>query len=307
MRNKREFKETDFMRVSEFLKKTYSQSTDDHNWFIDRWNFCRYFAQPMLGTFAAWPKTVGLWVDEKDNILSVVNSEGENSGEAFLQLSHMTYSHDFLNEMIDFAENKLSCVENNERNIYIRVNSGHTQLKELLKNRNYTPLEWGENNASMDLDGDFQVNLPKGFRICNGHEVDDYQKGLAHTRAFSHSDSSTPEGVTKRVVAYKAMKNAPDYKPELDLCILDDHDDIAAFATVWYDELNGIGILEPVGTIPKYRRLGLGKAVIYEGINSIKELGAKKIYVGSSQKFYLSIGFSIEFTKEVWHKKWSMS
>lgn len=113
----------------------------------------------------------------------------------------MTYSHDFLNEMIDFAENKLSCVENNERNIYIRVNSGHTQLKELLKNRNYTPLEWGENNASMDLDGDFQVNLPKGFRICNGHEVDDYQKkGLAHTRAFSHSDSSTPEGVTKRVV-----------------------------------------------------------------------------------------------------------
>ena len=102
--------------------------------------------------------------------------------------------------------------------------------------------------------------------------------------------------------AYQLLRKAPDYRPELDLSVVDENNEIASFTTVWYDESNRIGMLEPVGTIPSYRRMGLAKAVIFEGINRIRKLGAKKIYVGSDQKFYLSIGFTVEYEKEVWQK-----
>jgi predicted N-acetyltransferase YhbS len=84
---------------------------------------------------------------------------------------------------------------------------------------------------------------------------------------------------------------------------LDPNSEIASFAGVWYDDLNRIAQLEPVGTIPKYRRMGLAKAVIYEGINRARKMGANIMYVGSNQQFYLSIGFSVIYSKEIWLKK----
>lgn len=304
---KRAYKETDFIKIRDFLQKTYSQSSDHYNWFIERWNFCRYFVQPMFGTVSAWSQKVGLWVDEEDNILSVVHSEGENKGEAFIQICSRVYSHECLKDIIDYAESTLAYEKENERHIYLRVNPERTQIKELLKNRQYTVESWAEDKAVMDLDDNFLVQLPEGFYISDGHRVDHHKKGLAHSRAFGHSNSKTPEGYRKSVAGYKTMPHAPDYQPALDLYVLDPHGDVASFATIWYDATNRMGILEPVGTIPKYRRKGLGKAVIYEGINRIKALGARKMYVGSSQDFYLSIGFSIAFRDDVWHKKWVIS
>ncbi|QNV56456.1 hypothetical protein GMA19_01619 [Paenibacillus polymyxa E681] len=39
------------------------------------------------------------------------------------------------------------------------------------------------------------------------------------------------------------------------------------------DELNKIGILESVGTIPKYRKMELEKVVIYGAIKRVKDKG----------------------------------
>ena len=88
---------------------------------------------------------------------------------------------------------------------------------------------------------------------------------------------------------YKGLITAPDYSEKLDFCVIDGEGKIAAFTTVWFDDYNKIGIIEPAGTILKYRRMGLGKAVIYEGANKLKELGATKLHVGSCQDFYKAI------------------
>lgn len=45
------------------------------------------------------------------------------------------------------------------------------------------------------------------------------------------------------------------------------------------------------------------KAVIYEAIKRVKDKGAERIFVGSGQPFYLSMGFSLAYSKEVWQKK----
>ena len=58
-----------------------------------------------------------------------------------------------------------------------------------------------------------------------------------------------------------------------------------------------------MGTIPKYRGMGLGKAVVYEAINRVIKKGASRIFVGSDQQFYLSIGFVVDYYYSIWEKK----
>lgn len=69
---RRNVSEDDFIRIRDFLQKTYGKK-DLHNWFINRWNFCRYFGQIMHGTYDTWLETIGLWVDDTDEIIAIVH------------------------------------------------------------------------------------------------------------------------------------------------------------------------------------------------------------------------------------------
>jgi predicted N-acetyltransferase YhbS len=61
-----------------------------------------------------------------------------------------------------------------------------------------------------------------------------------------------------------------------------------------------------VGTAKKFHRKGLGKAVIYEGIQRLKRMGAQMAYVGSGSEpasaFYTSIGFNECDISQMWTK-----
>ena len=54
--------------------------------------------------------------------------------------------------------------------------------------------------------------------------------------------------------------------------------------------------VEPVATDPDFRRMGLGKAAVLEGIRRCGEMGAEVAYVGSDQLFYQKLGFKKIFT-----------
>lgn len=63
----------------------------------------------------------------------------------------------------------------------------------------------------------------------------------------------------------------------------------------------------PVATDPDYRRRGLGRAAVLEGIRRCGALGAAVVYVGTAMPFYLSIGFRRLFTLKCWRKRWGCS
>ncbi len=300
------YEEQDFLRIRDFLKYSLKEIPYRKNWLIDRWNFCRYWAHIMSGTFKTWPATVGLWEDDRGEIAAVVNSEGNckgnNVGEAFFQLGNRVFTDEFLNELVEYAEKELSYKTSEGLIINLRVNEDDYQLKEILKNRDYVLIQGKDPLSGMSITSDLKVELPEGFRLVDANEVNDFQKGFAHGRAFGYYKNDVPDDDDAER-CYKSLRKAPDYIPELDLAVLDSNGEIASFATVWYDDLSKAGILEPVGTVPKYRRMGLGKAVIYEGVNRVRSRGAVKMYVGSDQPFYLSIGFSAEYAKEIWHKR----
>lgn len=296
----------DFIRIRDFLKNSLQNYPHQKNWLIDRWNFTRYFTQVMHESFDIWPATVGIWEDENKEIVALVHSEGKlkgrTLGEAFLQLCNRAYSDEFLIELLEYAEKVLLYKTPDGPFLNLRVNEEAEQLKAILRKRNYILHEWREPMSSMLLKGQYEVKLPEGFHIVDANEVNDYQKGFAHGKAFGYYNGETPDDDDAER-SYRMLRKAPDYLPELDLAVLDQNGEIASFTTVWYDDLNKIGILEPVGTNPKYRKMGLGKAVIYEGVNRVRAKGAEKMCVSSDQQFYHAIGFSLEYAKEIWHKK----
>ena len=72
---------------------------------------------------------------------------------------------------------------------------------------------------------------------------------------------------------------------------------------VWYDKTNKYAYLEPLATIPKYRRMGLATVCLTESMKKTKSLGAEYCFVGD-REFYTSIGSEIILNDEAWKKEW---
>jgi ribosomal protein S18 acetylase RimI-like enzyme len=50
--------------------------------------------------------------------------------------------------------------------------------------------------------------------------------------------------------------------------------EIAAFCTIWFDDVTRSAYFEPVATVPHHQRRGLGKAIMTEGLRRLQRMGA---------------------------------
>jgi predicted N-acetyltransferase YhbS len=92
----------------------------------------------------------------------------------------------------------------------------------------------------------------------------------------------------------------PNVDLSLKVTVVAPHGNFVSYCGMWYDKEAGFAIIEPVASDPDYRKMGLGKAAILEGIMRVGKLGASKVLVGSSQQFYYSIGFQPFSTSTLW-------
>ncbi len=76
-------------------------------------------------------------------------------------------------------------------------------------------------------------------------------------------------------------------------------DGTAARARVWFDDVNLVGLFEPVETHEDFRRLGLARAVMTEGLRRMREAGMKTARVehditnAPAAALYESLGFTV--------------
>ena len=104
-------------------------------------------------------------------------------------------------------------------------------------------------------------------------------------------------------MAYQGLQQAPDYQPSLDIYLVAPDGEYVCFCIAWWDEVNLTASLEPVGTALAHRRKGFARAVVYEAIRRVADLGARRVFVGSDQEFYLSIGFVPTLPAHHWEIK----
>jgi ribosomal protein S18 acetylase RimI-like enzyme len=134
--------------------------------------------------------------------------------------------------------------------------------------------------------------VPRGYTARSVGGDDDVERRVAVHRAAFH-----PSRVT--VESYRAVMRAWPYRPELD-CVVEAPDgSFAAYTLAWLDEANGVGELEPVGTHPAHRRLGLARAANLLALHRLREAGATSAVVACRgddaypvpKRLYESVGF----------------
>lgn len=146
------------------------------------------------------------------------------------------------------------------------------------------------------------VNIPAGYtiRTVKGEsEVDDLV--TLHRQAF---------GTDHMTVEYRlAMMHAPTYEPGFDWVVQSPSGTLAAFCIGSFDEDDAsIAFLDPVGTHPDHRHMGLAGALMIHGMSVFSDRGVKLVKFGTSsenagmQKLGEVLGFSLK-SESVWFSK----
>lgn len=98
---------------------------------------------------------------------------------------------------------------------------------------------------------------------------------------------------------YGRFMELPGYHLDLDVVAVAPSGEIAAYVNCWIDPLNRIGDFGPVGAHPGYRRMGLTRAVLFEGMQRLKAHGMQRVCVSTgvanapARRLYESVGFKI--------------
>lgn len=114
--------------------------------------------------------------------------------------------------------------------------------------------------------------------------------------------------IDRRTKIYKNVMKMPGYRQDLDIVAVTGDGEFAACCTCWLDSENRVGEFEPVGCHPDFRRRGLMRAIMYEGLRRLKALGAESAVVMTNPfnlpaiRLYESCGFELVFSDPVYRK-----
>lgn len=135
-----------------------------------------------------------------------------------------------------------------------------------------------------------EPNLPAGFNVRPPASGEEEERRVAfHNAVFGRV----------LVEAYRRVTRLCTYRRDLDLVVVASDGTFAASCLLWFDEGVRVAQIEPVGTLAGFRRKGLGRAVILEGLRRARALGAVVGYVRPQNpeeglvRFYESCGFRI--------------
>jgi len=286
----------DFRAVGDFLIRHYQPDNRDGNWLQPTWEYMH--SHPSLDESSL--DRIGLWEDAGE-IVAVVHHES-TLGEAFFQL-HPDYAY-LKRGMLNYAEELLFGISaDGQRYVRAYVNDFDGEMQALVSARGYERVpDENRPQSSLRISSPFpEINLPPGFVLKSLAEDNDLHKiDRALWRGFNHPDEPPEDSVEGR----RKMQSGPNFRKELNIVVEAPDGHFVAYAGTWFEPCNRYAYVEPVATDPDFRRLGLGKAAVLEGIRRCAELGATVAYVGSSQLFYKAMGFVPGNTSQCWAKNW---
>lgn len=156
--------------------------------------------------------------------------------------------------------------------------------------------------------GDFaEVNMLRSLdepipdvALPSGYEVRAVAADEIPNRAAGHRDVWLPWSVGNiSDDDYACFMQLPGYHRALDIVAVAPDRVIASYVNGWIDPVNRIGDFGPVGALPVYRRQGLTRAVLLEGLRRMKAHGMNRVCVSTgvsntpARNLYESVGFKV--------------
>ena len=283
----------DYYAISDFLISLYQPLNKDGNWIQPIWAYMHSHPNLDFGLLGR----IRLWHDD-DRLVAVAHYE-YTVGEAFLPV-HPDYAH-LKAELLDYAIAELARVDaDGTRTLRVYLPDVDPEFEAIARARGFELEAEGLRTMSyLETPEGFapDLRLSSGYRIVSLAEENDLVRmHRVLWRGFNHQGEPPAEGILWR----RQMQSSPFFRHDLTLAVVAPNGDWASFCGMWYEPHNRIALVEPVATDPTYRRLGLGRAVVLEGIRRCADLGARIAYVGSDQLFYKSIGFKETMAQRPW-------
>ncbi len=281
----------DFATVHRFLADTYSLET------LSSYLLPQFFeyAQTHPAFNHKLTHRFGLWEDRGK--LAGIACYEMDIGESFLVTTSEHKS--LLPEMLAYAEKELSVVKNNTRTLSVWVTDQEADKIKLLAENKYRKVHT-EPVRVFPYDKPFMdIKLPDGFSIISLEDENDYKKiNECLWKGFNHGDNPDDD-----IDCRMLMQSGPNFRKDLTTVIKAPNGSYACFAGMWFDEKNRYAYLEPLATVPEYRRMGLAAIALTEGMKKTKALGATYCF-GGVPDFYTAIGFETISNREIWQKEW---
>lgn len=286
----------DFPLISDFLFGLYQPDNQDGMWFQPIWEYGythSWFDDSAVGR-------IGIWEDA-GRIVAVASYEIW-LGEAFLNFDP-AYAH-LRCEMLEYAQQNLAAEEQGgKRRLRVCIHESDRELEQQVIARGYRrEPDWDRPMSQFRITQPFpEIRLPEGFTLKSLADENDLRKvRRVFHRGFDHP-GEVPENDLDTIVR---MQTGPHYRKDLCIVAVAPTGEFVSFGGIWYDARNRFGYVEPVATDPDYRRRGLARAVVLEGIRRCAAEGATVAYVAATKPIYLAVGFKRLYTKNCWVKEW---
>ncbi len=127
----------------------------------------------------------------------------------------------------------------------------------------------------IDLAQDLPASDPFRARDTNG--IDSARRAAAHRDAWNDlAEIGLPDArSTFSQDIYDGLRGAPGYDAALDILVESETGELVANCIAWSDSESRIGTFEPVGTHARYRRRGLARLAVLEGLRRLKQRGMR--------------------------------
>ena len=291
---RRAFRPADVADVGDFLVSCYQPDNQDGNWLRPAWDYMH--SHPNLQE--SFLHLIAVWEDGGD-IVGVVHFL-DRPGTAHFQF-HPDYPG-LKPEMLAYAQKNLPGLnEKGDRQLTVYSDDFDLAFENLLPREGFNHIAENDRvDSRLVIPAEIPApELPDGFRIKSLAEDNDLQKiHRVMWRGFDHPGEPPEEGIQWRV----KMQSSPNFRKDLTLVVENPQEDFVVFCGMWIVPENRYGLIEPLATDPDFRRMGLARAAVWEGIRRCREEGAEVIYVGSDQPFYLSLGFEVLHKTHCWQK-----
>jgi mycothiol synthase len=298
--------ENDYWYIRQFLREvSLRNDRHDFSWSLLRWDYWVWHVN--MNTFHFnLEDVIYLW-EADGQIAAILNPDG--NGEAFFQIHPDFRATVSLSEMLDVAEQRLFKLnEDGKKELLGWVNADDDALKKLFCERGYARSKFlAEHMRRREFSQPIpDLVSPEGYTVrALGDESELPARSWLSWKAF-HPDE--PDEKYQGWEWYRNVQRVPLYRRDLDIVALAADGELAAFCTVWFDDVTRTAVFEPVGTHPDHQKRGLGKAVMSEGLRRAQKLGATLATVSSYGKaahaLYESMGFMEFDLLEPWIKEW---
>ena len=301
--------EDDFWRMREFLRQVFVLNNQlERSWHVARldyarWHTCLNCAQVRLEDVAF------IW-EVDGQIIAILMPDG-GLGEAHGSVHPDLRTPELEEEMIAVAEEHLAAVRpDGSRKLYLWAPEQDRLRQGILRRHGYAMDPGAESQWRRQLDDPIpDVPIAPGYIIRSlGDGLDLLERCYASGLGFHDGDIQVAVNNRKDPSWYRNIQTAPLYRRDLDLVAIAPEGDIAAFCTIWFDDVTRSACFEPVATVPDHQRRGLAKAVMTEGLRRLRRMGATTAFVGgysvAANALYRSVMGPDRELCEPWVKEW---